>query len=536
MGLFSCFTPPEVDKNAASTSKARGSDLVASTTSNAASEELNTLKSNLIAEQKRAKDALQGLDQAQKEAQEAKDALIQSQKLVDDLKLQLRTQATAAATSKQDDLEASKAQLEKLTAENAHLLKAKNEALEKLEAATVANKELTDLEAEYRATTRQLQEQLAAAAAGSEEAAASLKQEQHASRSTAPTSRDAESATAAAAAASSKVAELEKQVSELNAQLKALHEEGEATRRELERTIVEKQQALEERGAAVSELDLSKKTTARLQGEVESLQAELTARQDMARHLGVAQVKLEEAVSHMGALEKRLEALQQENEQLRKAAATAPTPAAATAASPFAEAAGAAPGTPGSTAAAADSSTTGAVGLPAVLTAPLPAPGSSREALELRGANEQLRAAALRLEREKTSLAGQVEAAKSRAAAAESRAEQLHAQVQTLQQEVSSHTSLHEAAADQTSKLLSDYAALKERHTSMLNEMKIKEDMMELLQQQLTELADLDIDKLLASAGTGGSAASRAMGQGSKGISSPPHTAPAGARVSPLKS
>ncbi|KAJ9518359.1 hypothetical protein QJQ45_010315 [Haematococcus lacustris] len=103
----------------------------------------------------------------------------------------------------------------------------------------------------------------------------------------------------------------------------------------------------------------------------------------------------------------------------------------------------------------------------------------------------------------------------------EGQAEQVHSQLQALQhahsltlQEMDqlrstlqSHLLMNETTASQTTALLSEYQQLKDKHSALSNEMKMRDEMLELLQTQLAEVADLDLEGLLESAAGPGPAA-----------------------------
>ena len=66
-----------------------------------------------------------------------------------------------------------------------------------------------------------------------------------------------------------------------------------------------------------------------------------------------------------------------------------------------------------------------------------------------------------------------------------------------LRKEVSACHALHEEASDATEALHRDNAVLRERYRALEAESKGKEEMLDLLQEQMAGLADFDLDKVL---------------------------------------
>ena len=59
-----------------------------------------------------------------------------------------------------------------------------------------------------------------------------------------------------------------------------------------------------------------------------------------------------------------------------------------------------------------------------------------------------------------------------------------------MRQSLDAAQAINASTASSTSKLISDYSALQARHNQAQNELKLKDDMLGLLQQQLSEIAD----------------------------------------------
>ncbi|GAX84009.1 hypothetical protein CEUSTIGMA_g11434.t1 [Chlamydomonas eustigma] len=127
-------------------------------------------------------------------------------------------------------------------------------------------------------------------------------------------------------------------------------------------------------------------------------------------------------------------------------------------------------------------------------------PSNAVELMELHGTVEQLRASLLRMEGNQQALQADLNEARRELERSKTKEAALEVVVAELRLEVSQCRSLHEEDSRSTAALHREYNALKERHRAVLGEMKAKEEMLDLLQEQIHEMADFDVEQALADA------------------------------------
>ncbi len=121
----------------------------------------------------------------------------------------------------------------------------------------------------------------------------------------------------------------------------------------------------------------------------------------------------------------------------------------------------------------------------------------SRELIQARGEMEELRAAYTRSEAARQEAAEALERANGLAAAQASKMAEMEKAIEALNREVEAGAHLHDEAGRAAEALHSEQALLKKQLREMQGEMKAKEDMLELLEQQLQALSDVNVEELL---------------------------------------
>ncbi|KAG1676375.1 hypothetical protein FOA52_001170 [Chlamydomonas sp. UWO 241] len=102
--------------------------------------------------------------------------------------------------------------------------------------------------------------------------------------------------------------------------------------------------------------------------------------------------------------------------------------------------------------------------------------------------------------REMQALQQELESARALVKSKTTRERELAAQVERLTREVESSEALRFDDSDTAAQLHEDLTALRMEYAALESDVKAKEDMFELLQNQLHTLSDLDVDTLIPSA------------------------------------